>query len=85
MAETSLVVFDFGNVWVIRKESDSGTALLPKLGTVVWTETGDTPDRGAWVLSIKEVSCIGRTLLNRWRGEMRREEKAIGRKIEENT
>lgn len=44
---------------------DDGTALQPKLGAVVWTEARDGPDRGAQVLCIKEVSCIGRALLER--------------------
>lgn len=60
-----LVVFDFSYVRVVRQVRDGGAALLPKLGAVVGTEARDGPDRGERVLSIKEVSCIGRTFLDR--------------------
>lgn len=69
MAETGLIFSEVCYIWVTRQERNGERTLVPKLKAVFRAEAWDGPDRGAWILSIKEVSCIGRTLLrsDRWR------------------
>lgn len=69
MAETGLIFSEVCYIWVTRQERNGERTLIPKLKAVFRTEAWDGPDRGAWILSVKEVSRIGRTLLrsDRWR------------------